>query len=82
MLYEVITNIQARDANGKTLSQEVNFFDMGYNIGGGVEYSIGGSTYLTMGLLYNNGFLDITHNRTIDDKATLSRLAIQLGIIF
>ena len=75
-------NIQARNGDKKAIGDDINFFEMGYNLGGGIEYSLGGSTYLTAGLLYNNGFMDVTNHSGIDDKATLNRVTIQFGIIF
>ncbi|TAJ14152.1 PorT family protein [Marinilabiliaceae bacterium JC017] len=74
-------NIKTNDGHGKSMSEEVRFFDMGYHLGGGMEYSLGGDTYLMIGLLYNNGFLDVTSNE-LSDKAVLHRLVFQFGIIF
>jgi len=75
-------NIKTNDGNGKSMNDEVNFLDMGYHLGGGMEYSLGGDTYLLVGLLYNNGFLDVTSNSQTDDKTHLNRLVIQFGIVF
>lgn len=75
-------NIKTNDGNGKSMSKEVNFFDMGYHLGGGMEYSLGGDTYLLVGLLYNNGFLDVTSNSEYNDNTHLNRLVIQFGIVF
>jgi len=74
-------NIKTNDGNGKSMSKEVNFFDMGYQLGGGMEYSLGGDTYLMLGLIYSGGFLDVTDN-VVSDKATLNRFTFQFGIIF
>ncbi len=75
-------NIKARDGNGKSLNEEVNLFDMGYHIGGGMEYSLGGTTWLMFGIRYNSGFVDVTDNSTIDDKTNLQRLEFRFGVIF
>lgn len=74
-------NIKTNDGDGNSISKEVNFFDMGYQIGGGMEYSVGGSTYLMLGLIYSGGFMDVT-DYYIDDKATLNRFTFQFGVIF
>ncbi len=74
-------NIKTNDGNGKSMNSEVNFFDMGYQLGGGMEYSLGGDTYMMLGLIYSGGFLDVTDN-VIDDKTTLNRFTFQFGIIF
>ncbi len=75
-------NIKTNDGNGKSMSKEVNFFDMGYQLGGGMEYSLGGDTYMMLGLIYSGGFIDVTSNNTIKDKANLNRFTFQFGIIF
>lgn len=74
-------NIKASDGDGNSKSSEIKFFDMGYLIGGGMEYSVGGDTYLTIGLLYNNGFTDVT-DYGISDKTNLKRFVFQFGVIF
>jgi len=75
-------NFKARNDDGKTLSEEVKLFDSGFHIGGGVEYSVGGSTYLIFGLRYNGGFTDVTDNYTVDDKTNLNRLEFRFGVVF
>ena len=62
------------------ISKEVGFFNLGYHIGGGLEYSLGGNTAIIVGITYTNGFIDITQNP--DDKITTSSLAIRLGVLF
>ena len=74
-------NIKTNNGNDKSINKEVNFFDMGYQLGGGMEYSLGGDTYMMLGLIYSGGFMDVTDN-TIHDKATLNRFTFQFGIIF
>ncbi len=74
-------NIKAVDENGKSRTDQIKSFDMGYNLGGGIEYSIGGDTFLTFGLLYHNGILDAT-NHYLSDKTHLNRLVFQFGVIF
>lgn len=74
-------NIKTNDGNGNAMSKEVNFFDMGYQLGGGMEYSLGGDTYMMLGVIYSGGFLDVTDN-VVEDKATLNRFIFQFGIIF
>lgn len=62
------------------ISKEINLINLGYHIGGGVEYSIGGNTRLTTGLVYMNGFTDVTNRGA--DKVVLQNLLIKLGVIF
>jgi opacity protein-like surface antigen len=65
------------------ISENIGFFNLGYHIGGGVEYSLGGNTAIVIGITYTNGFVDITSNPSNpDDKITTSSFAIRLGVLF
>ena len=59
---------------------ELHWYNLGYYIGGGIEYSIGGSTAIVAGLTYKNGFIDIT--RAKDKKVTTGAASLRLGILF
>lgn len=75
-------NIEAKDDNDNNINEQVRLFDLGYHLGGGLEYSIGGSNAFMFGLTYHNGFLDITDEPYFDDKTTLGRLVFEIGFIF
>jgi hypothetical protein len=68
------------ELNNQNISDEVKLFNLGYYIGAGVEYSIGGNAAVVLGLTYTNGFIDITKDS--NSKVTLSNLAIRVGILF
>ncbi len=75
-------NIQAKNKSDASIAQEVRLFDLGYHLGGGIEYSLGGRNALILGVLFNNGFMDITDRDKFDDKAILNRLVFEFGFIF
>ncbi len=75
-------NIKTNDGSGKSMNKEVRTLFASYHFGGGMQYSIGGDSYLTMGLQYKQGINDITKNSTYHDRAVLNRLVFQFGIIF
>ncbi len=64
----------------ENISDEVRLFNLGYFIGAGAEYSIGGNAALVVGLTYTNGFIDITDGG--DSKVTLGNFAIRVGVLF
>lgn len=66
--------------DGSSVMDDINIFNLGYQIGGGLEYSITRSTALVGGLIYTSFFTDALAS----DKysASLSNLAIRLGIRF
>jgi len=59
---------------------ELRLFNMGYNFGGGIEYSLGGSAALLIGAKWINGFLDITSRK--DEKITTGILQLRVGFMF
>ena len=64
------------------VNDEVRFFAFGLNIGGGVEYDLGNDNSVTGGIVYTGSFNDVTHNASVDDKATVNSLRFRLGFIF
>lgn len=68
------------DLQNENISKEIRLFNLGYYIGAGAEYSIGGNAAIVVGLTYTNGFVDITDGE--DSKVTLSNIAIRLGVLF
>ena len=79
-------NIKARaDASHdqldrENISDEINLFNLSYFFGGGIEYSLGGSTELIGGIIFNNGFIDVLKSKNSRD--TLSFLSLRFGIMF
>ncbi len=78
-------NINAKAKAGtiidnKSVNKEVGIFNMSYYFGGGIEYAVGGNTAVTLGIVYNNGFIDILPNH--GSKEVLNILTIQVGVMF
>ncbi|MFH1321493.1 MAG: porin family protein [Bacteroidota bacterium] len=65
--------------DGDDISKEVRFINLALTIGAGMQYSLGGDTFLLVALLYNNGFLDVTKD---DEKVVLKSLALRVGVMF
>lgn len=75
---KAISEISALD--GENVIDDINRLNIGYQIGGGVEYAITRSTALVAGLIYTSYFTDALS----DSKYTVtsSNVAIRLGIRF
>jgi hypothetical protein len=62
------------------VKQDINFYRAGLIIGAGVEYDVARNTSITTGLTYNNGFTDIS-----DDKSRSVKnhyLGLNFGVFF
>ena len=73
---------KAINGKGEKFVKEIQIGDMGYHFGGGLEYSLGGDTYLHLAVFYTSGLVDITTNDQIDDKTILNNVNLRLGINF
>ncbi|MEI6138901.1 MAG: outer membrane beta-barrel protein [Mariniphaga sp.] len=61
---------------------EVKLYNIGLNVGAGLEYDLGHGNSLTGGLVYSNGLLDATSNSTISESTTLKVVRFRLGFVF
>ncbi len=59
---------------------EIKRFNLGYHFGGGIEYSISEDTAIVLGIIFHNGFMDITDNE--DFRVTAKLLSFRLGVMF
>jgi len=84
VLIKATGDVLQSDITNSSIKDEVNIFNLGYYIGMGAEYSLGGSTAICLGLYYTNGFLDVTtdHDNQPTDRVVMNNVALNLGIIF
>ncbi len=72
--------------SGESIKKEVSSFAMGFYIGGGFQYNLGGTTSLVTELVFTNGLTDITNTKVVgedkSDKVILNNIALRVGIIF
>jgi hypothetical protein len=73
-------SISSLGIENESLKDEIEFFNLSYNFGLGIQYSLGGRTAVTGGLEYRHRFMDIASNP--DFKALLNSLSIRLGLLF
>jgi hypothetical protein len=65
-------------------SGELRDFNMGYHVTAGIEYSLGGTTAIALGLTFDSNFIDITEDTGDQpiDKILHKMLGFRLGINF
>jgi hypothetical protein len=74
--------IKTNDGDGNTINDHVRFINTAYHFGGGIEYSLGGTTYLVTGMQFHNGLTDITKHSDFKDQSILNRLVFNMGVVF
>lgn len=77
-------DIPALDIKGESAANELKRLNLGYHITGGIEYSLGGTTSLILGLGYENTFLDITKEKNDQpvDRISQNILKFRIGVNF
>ena len=78
------------DSEDEKINEDVNFFNLSWGLGGGLEYEVSENTSLVAGIFYNHGFLDITKDKGAEkndgtsenSKGTIRGITIRLGVLF
>ena len=66
--------------NKQDIKKSVNLFHLGYHVGAGIEYRLGGKTALIGGLRWASGFTNVTQKDGVSLR--LNTLSVNLGILF
>ena len=77
-------DIPSLSISGENASNEIRMFNLSYHITAGIEYSLGGTTAIIVGLNFDNNFLDITKdngNQPVD-KISQRIISFRLGVNF
>jgi hypothetical protein len=69
----------SEEASNQDVQENINAFNLSMIIGGGIEYTMTGSTVLLAGIQFNNGFLDVFDT---DLKSNSNSLALTVGVLF
>ncbi|MFH2095756.1 MAG: porin family protein [Bacteroidota bacterium] len=87
--YQAKGDVSQGNIDSESIKKEVAGFAIGYNVGAGFEYSLGGNTKVLVELVYTKGLTDMTktelyksNGATGNEKVILSNIALRLGIMF
>jgi len=76
------------DLGKENISDDVNFLNLSWGIGGGIEYAVSESTSLVGGLAFQAGYIDVTKDgvnadgSTEDARNPLRSITVRLGVLF
>ncbi|MBU0489565.1 MAG: PorT family protein [Bacteroidetes bacterium] len=84
MLLKAKGDISQFNIADEDFKKELSFFNLGYNISGGIHYSLGANTTLLAEIGFNNGFFDVTKDKTKikDYKVIMNNLLLRVGLLF
>ena len=66
----------------QVVKHEIRFYNIGLNIGAGLDYDLGHGNGLTGGLVYSDGFSDTTTKPRQKNNTSLNILRIRVGYVF
>lgn len=66
--------------NKDSIEKEIGIYNLAYHFGAGIEYAIGEDTAFTFGVIFHNGFLDVTKSENA--KVNSRVLSLRAGVIF
>lgn len=77
-------DIPSLNISDEKATNELKLFNLSYHVTAGIEYSLGGSTALVLGLNFDNNFLDITRDNGNQptDKVSHKILSFRFGVNF
>jgi hypothetical protein len=77
-------DIPSLNVSGEKAISELRVFNMSYHVTAGIEYSLGGTTAMVLGLNFENNFLDITKDNKpqLKDKVSHKLLGFRIGLNF
>ena len=79
-MMRVSANANFDGEKGVHVNKEINFFNIGWHLGIGTEYSLGGELSFFGGISYMNCFRDMT--KPMHDKITANTIFFRAGIMF
>jgi hypothetical protein len=80
-------NVSAKGDSGdkqldkNDIGDEVKLFNTALNVGVGANYDLGERNALVLGLVYKNGFTDVTES-SLGGKTTVNSLTFKLSLVF
>lgn len=82
LMFNVNAHITSKDGtyDKEFIRDSVNLFNLGYHVGAGIEYRLGGNTAAIGGIRWTSGLTNVTE----DDGANMSvnSISIHLGLLF
>ncbi len=77
------------DRERENITEDVNLFNLTWGFGGGIQYALSENTALIAGIIYRQGFTDVTDDAALkadmtreNSKATINSITIRFGFLF
>jgi hypothetical protein len=75
------TDVALQPVENANIKQNIHLFALGYHLGGGVKYPLGGNAALVGGITFMKVFTDIASGNN-DNRITANHVLLRLGISF
>ena len=84
-----ILSAQEKNTEEENIKKDVNFLNVSWGLGAGIEYTINSNTALVGGLHFSSGFADFTDDAAVkndgtaeDSKGTTNVITVRIGVFF
>lgn len=78
------SDVDKLSIEGESIDEELRKFNLAYHFGGGIQYSLGGSTAIVIGATFEKNFLDVTQDLDgqPEDKINHNFIRLRFGVVF
>jgi len=83
-MFNINAHITTKDGvyDKEDIKESINMFSLGYHVGAGIEYKLGGSTAAIGGIRWTSGLTNVTDSERDGTNISLNSISIHLGILF
>lgn len=64
------------------IKESINLFNLGYHVGAGIEYRLGGNTSAIGGVRWTSGLTNVSESKQDGTNISINSISIHLGILF
>jgi opacity protein-like surface antigen len=81
-MFNISAHVSSKDGeyDKDHIEDSINLFNLGYHVGAGIEYRLGGNTAVIGGIRWTDGLTNITENDGAN--LTTNAISLHLGILF
>ena len=83
-MFNINAHITTKDGiyDKEDIKESINMFSLGYHVGAGIEYKLGGNTAAIGGIRWTSGLTNVTDSERDGTNISLNSISIHLGILF
>lgn len=83
-MFNINAHITSKDDvyDQEDIKESINLFNLGYHVGAGIEYRLGGNTSAIGGVRWTSGLTNVSESKQDGTNISMNSISIHLGILF